>query len=102
MLPGQVVITAPVSVTIGYFNTLDITKVLDVDNMCKPILDALQGLIYTNDAQVIDALPYKRNTNELNLTDVSYILLNAIANLTPFVYIKVELADRGRIPKISY
>jgi Holliday junction resolvase RusA-like endonuclease len=35
----------------------------DADNIAKPIQDALNGLIYADDAQVIDVSSRKRNIN---------------------------------------
>ena len=52
----------PVSVTITYFfNRVDV----DVDNIPKPILDALEGLIFSDDAQVSDLLCRKRDFRDL-------------------------------------
>ena len=46
-------VAVPVSVTITYF--FDDTPV-DVDNIPKPILDALKGLVFRDDSQVYDLL----------------------------------------------
>ena len=50
-----------VAVTITYF--FDDVE-LDVDNIPKPILDALEGLVYYDDSQVSDLLCRKRDLND--------------------------------------
>lgn len=51
----------PLAVTIIYF--YDRVE-LDVDNIPKPVLDALKGLIYADDSQVFDLICRKRNLND--------------------------------------
>ena len=55
-------VAEPVSVAITYF--FDHAQ-LDVDNIPKPILDALQGIVYVDDAQVFDLLCRKRDLNDV-------------------------------------
>ena len=43
--------------TITYFYN---TRQIDVDNLPKPIIDALKGLVFTDDQQVTDMLCRKR------------------------------------------
>ena len=50
-----------VAVTITYFFD---DAPLDVDNIPKPILDALTGLVYSDDSQVSDLLCRKRDLND--------------------------------------
>ena len=50
-------VTHPIMVTITYFFD-DIP--VDVDNIPKPILDALKGLAFRDDSQVYDLLCRKR------------------------------------------
>ena len=40
----------PVSATLTYFDTNDL---MDVDNIIKPVLDQLKGLVYADDKQVV-------------------------------------------------
>ena len=42
-------LTGPVAVTIDVFRA---RKSGDIDNFCKVLLDALQGIFYVNDAQI--------------------------------------------------
>jgi hypothetical protein len=49
---------------------------LDVDNMAKPILDALKGLVYSDDSQVTDLLCRKRDLKgDLRIQNPSPVLL---------------------------
>ena len=47
--------------TITYFHGSD---PLDVDNIPKPILDALKGLVYSDDSHVSDLLCRKRDLSK--------------------------------------
>jgi hypothetical protein len=58
--------------TITYFYD---TVPLDVDNMLKPIMDALTGLVYMDDSQITDVLCRKRDLNSnLRIENPSNIL----------------------------
>ena len=72
---------------------------LDVDNIPKPILDALQGLIFSDDDQVTDLLCRKRDLNAgLQIQRLSPFLNEALTRFTPFVHIVVDHApDQGVI-----
>ena len=64
---------------------------IDVDNVSKPILDALTGLIFKDDDQVTDLICRKRNLNEdLIIRSDSRILIDALYEGNPFVYLHVE------------
>ena len=54
-------IAGAIMVTITYF--FDGTP-FDVDNIPKPILDALKGMVFSDDVQVFDLLCRKRDINE--------------------------------------
>lgn len=54
-------LTGALMVTITYF--FDDTP-LDVDNIPKPILDALKGMVFTDDSQVFDLMCRKRDLND--------------------------------------
>lgn len=52
---------------------------LDVDNIPKPILDALKGLVYSDDAEISDLLCRKRDLNgDLQIRNPSSLLLDAL------------------------
>ena len=82
--------------TITYF--YDRVK-LNVDNIPKPILDALKGLIYLDDEQVTDILCRKRNLNtELRLANPSSILAEGFSRANQFLYVVIgEATDLGVI-----
>ena len=76
-----------VMVTITYF--FDGAS-LDVDNMAKPILDALKGLVYSDDSQVTDLLCRKRDLNgDLRIQNPSPVLLANFSQSEPFLHITV-------------
>lgn len=58
---GEPPVTGPVMVSITYFfSNID----FDVDNIPKPILDALKGLVYLDDKQVTDLICRKRSQSD--------------------------------------
>ena len=104
---GQRATPEPVWITVGYYTKSDIFKkggISDSDNIGKPVQDGvgMSGIIYQDDIQVTASLFYKQNLDELVLADLSDTLLAAIATLTSFVYIRVEVADMRKVPRISY
>ncbi len=54
-------VAGPLMVSITYF--FDNTP-LDVDNIPKPILDALKGMVYVDDSEVFDLLCRKRDIKD--------------------------------------
>ncbi len=76
-----------VMVTISYFfeNVL-----LDVDNIPKPILDALKGLVYSDDSLVCDLLCRKRSLKEdIRIQNPSQLLLEMHAKSRQFLHVSV-------------
>lgn len=68
-------------------------EALDVDNMAKPILDALKLLIYADDSQVTDLLCRKRDRDgDLRIPNPSQVLLERLSRPGPFVHIFVDNA----------
>ena len=66
---------------------------LDVDNISKPILDALKGLVYSDDAQVSDLLCRKRDLNgDLRIQNPSSVLLKTLEHSEQFLHITVDSA----------
>jgi hypothetical protein len=58
---------------------------IDVDNIPKPILDALKGLVYLEDDQVTDILCRKRNLNrDLRVENPSSVLADGLSRATNF------------------
>ena len=77
-----------VTLTIIYFfDSID----LDVDNLVKPIQDALEGLVYENDAQVVESRSLKRNIRgSYNLDIISPVLAGALTTGREFIYVRIE------------
>ena len=70
-------------VTITYFYD---RVSLDVDNIPKPILDALKGLGYLDDEQVTDIICRKRNLNtELRIENPSSVLAQGFSRANQFL-----------------
>ena len=66
----------------------------DVDNIIKPVQDALIGVIYNDDDQVVETKSRKRSINgSYKIRGVSAVLLNAFSNGNDFLHIKVCLAE---------
>jgi crossover junction endodeoxyribonuclease RusA len=63
----------------------------DVDNIIKPIQDALRGLVYADDAIVADVESHRRSiAGTFDLTRLPELLLSGIASQTECVYLKVR------------
>ena len=67
---------------------------LDVDNIPKPILDALKGLVYSDDTEVSDLLCRKRDLNgDLRIQNPSSVLLDTLrGSEQQFLHITVDNA----------
>ena len=71
---------------------------MDVDNIPKPILDALKGLAYLDDSQIIDLLCSKRElTDRLQVESESQLLKNYIRRGAHFIYISAESASNQEV-----
>ena len=72
---------------------------LDVDNMPKPILDALNGLLYADDSQVTDLVCRKRDRNrDLQFENPSPVLLESLGRSDQFLHITVANALSLEVP----
>lgn len=68
-------------------------KPFDVDNVPKPILDALKQVIFSDDSLVTDLLCRKREmSGDLRLETPLPALSEALVRGRPFVHILVDLA----------
>jgi crossover junction endodeoxyribonuclease RusA len=78
----------PVQVTITYYYEGDSP---DVDNIIKPIQDALNGLVFTDDAQVAETKSRKRLLNgSYEIKGASGVLLQGFSAGVGFLHIRVE------------
>ncbi len=88
-------VTEPVMLTITYFYD---SVSMDVDNIPKPISDALEGLVYFNDNQVTDVLCRKRNLNsDFRVENPSDLLAEGLSRSSQFLYIVVEDAPNQEV-----
>jgi len=63
----------------------------DIDNIIKPIQDALIGVIYNDDQQISDTRSRKRDINgSYRIRRVSACLLQAFGNGQDFVHVKIN------------
>lgn len=79
--------TQPLSVRVTYYYE---GAALDVDNMLKPILDSLVGLVYGDDAQVSDCNGRKRDINgSFRVRGLSPHLATAFSDGNEFLHIEI-------------
>lgn len=65
---------------------------LDVDNMLKPIQDALIGIVYDDDKQITDTHGGRRNLNSaFRVRGVSPALASGFVGGEPFVHVRLSL-----------
>ena len=85
----------PIAVTLIYFAGR--TR-FDLDNIPKPVLDSLKGLVYEDDSQITDLICRKRilNGNWYIVSD-SVVLNEALKERREFLYIVVELVPEQEI-----
>lgn len=62
----------------------------DLDNIVKPIQDALKGIAYDDDIQVIDLVASMRPKDGSDLIQMSAVLAAGFAGNSDFVYITVK------------
>ena len=84
-----------VMVTITYFYE---NAPLDVDNIPKPILDALAGLVYSDDSLVSDLLCRKRSLRgDLRIQHPSTLLLESHGRSKQFLHVNVVRAPSQEV-----
>lgn len=80
--------TSPVMVKITFFHN---EAPLDVDNMIKPIQDALIGIVYDDDKRVHDVTSSVRDlAGAFRLSGLTAALAEGFLSQGPFVHIRVE------------
>lgn len=88
--PGDSPYSGPIAATLTYF--YDETP-MDVDNIPKPVLDALVGLVYDDDSQVTDILCRKRKLDPaLSIPVRSDTLRLALDHRSSFLHVVIEEA----------
>src|SRR5262249_55955260 len=92
--PGQEPATADamtVEVTNYYRTPKDRPSPPDVDNVLKPILDGMNGVVYQDDIQV-----FRVSSDRYDLGIYTPSLLEALARFREFVYVRVIWEDEDR------
>ena len=93
---SELPVADPVALSIVYFYS---ETAMDVDNVPKPISDALEGLVYIDDSQVNDVVCRRRDLSSvLRVVNPSPVLADRFEREGEFLYISVDLApDQGVI-----
>lgn len=95
MYYAQAPTSADVIVAITCFHSRSVTAVADVDNMAKPILDALKGVVWIDDKQVCDLVTRRRYlASDIRVVGPSDLLLGRLDKPGPFTHIWVDYATR--------
>jgi crossover junction endodeoxyribonuclease RusA len=79
----------PIQVIITHYYT---GQPPDIDNIIKPIIDALNLLVYVDDKQVTDLTVKRRNFRDLVISQTTHALIaQAIANGENFIHVKIDV-----------
>jgi crossover junction endodeoxyribonuclease RusA len=93
---GELPAIGQIMLTVIYFYESEPS--MDIDNIPKPIADALKGLIYLDDEQVTDVSCRKRNLNSnLRIENPSSVLAEGLSHGSQFLYIVVEEAPNQEV-----
>ena len=93
---GSLPVTGPVMVSIFYIFD---RGAFDVDNIPKPVLDALKGLVYLDDTQITDLICRKRPWNGVLHTATPPSVFNEfLRDHNEFVYVRVSDAPSSGEP----
>lgn len=85
---GFVPLTQDLEIKITYYYEGDTP---DIDNIIKPIQDALIGVVYVDDQQIADTRSRKRDINgSYRVRNVSACLLQAFGNGKDFIHVKIN------------
>ena len=64
---------------------------VDVDNMSKPILDEMQGIVYDDDRQIVQAeITHVKIGAAFSIVGVRPIIVTLLQAGNPFVYVRIE------------
>lgn len=87
--PGTALTHVPLRVTIYYLCAAPMEG--DVDNIVKPILDAMCGTVYVDDQCIASVTVRKIEPGQpVQVTNPSATLATALTNSKPLVYIKIS------------
>ena len=86
-LPGSAPMEKDLELVITHFYQDD---PIDVDNIVKPILDSIKGLVYWDDVQITDLISRRRPlTGPFRIESVSPVLADAFAQGREFLHIQI-------------
>ncbi|MCG6140654.1 RusA family crossover junction endodeoxyribonuclease [Leptospira mtsangambouensis] len=92
---GFSIIDVDIIVTITFYHD---GPTPDVDNIIKPIQDALIGIVYTDDKQVVETKSRKKSINSsYKIRGVSEVLLSGFATGNDFLHVKISEAIHSEI-----
>lgn len=92
----------PLAAALLYFYFDD--TLVDLDNIAKPILDALTAIAYDDDRRLVNLSLRKTNLRDLEIRDPSPMLAEAVEHASmgerDFVYVRVtdDAVDHSRLP----
>jgi crossover junction endodeoxyribonuclease RusA len=95
--PGEVPLDHKVQIHVTYYHD---SAPLDVDNMLKPIQDALTGLVYVDDSQLVDTHGHLRDLNgQYRVRGLTPAQARGFTSGDPFVHIRIEMPSPvGELP----
>lgn len=84
-------LTGPVEVNIVYYYD---GGHADADNLPKPILDAMIGIVFADDWQISDSIVKLRDVNgKIRVRGMSPVLAEAFCTAEEFIYVRVSPAS---------
>ncbi len=93
---GQTPLDSPLKITVVYFHDGTSSR-MDLDNLLKPIQDALIGLVYRDDNQITDTVVRKTSLDgAFFVRGMPFILAEGFARNKEFVYLRIEAAPDHR------
>jgi crossover junction endodeoxyribonuclease RusA len=66
----------------------------DLDNIVKPIQDALKEIAYADDSQVVDLVASMRRKGSTDLRPLTPLLASGFSGGSDFVYVVVDRSSR--------
>lgn len=91
-------VAVPLGITVVYYHLVGTSRI-DLDNLLKPVQDALTGLVYVDDVWITDvALRKTRAAAPIVVPGLSGVLLEAFAAGREFVHVKVDRAPAHTTP----
>ena len=94
----QTAVTTGLRIAVTYFHEGANARI-DGDNLVKPIQDALNGLVYSDDRLIVDAQVRKASIEEpIRARHGSLVLLQAFHVGQPFIHVIIDEAPDHRDP----